>query len=372
MSFRFLPALRTVSLLLGLVVIAAGCAQSAPAPTSASTAPAQAAPTQAVAAAPAVPASAPVAASAPTAVPAKKVDFPDKGRSISIIVPFAAGGGTDVAVRLLAPSLEKELGVPVQVVNKGGAGTQTGNTELAKAKPDGYTIGVASFAAILVTYLDPDRKAVYTRKDFTPIAHMVKDDNAILVKADSPFKTVKDVVDAAKAHPGSVKVGDTAIMSNTHLAMIQLENVANARFAFVHFDGTGPGMTALLGGHIDVLASSAGGIISQYKGGAVRVLATTGKDESPFLNGVKTLAEQGYDVKTAYTYGLAGPAGLPRDIANVLSGAVKKSLESADIQKRLQEVALASWYMGPDEFEAYWADYENQVKPLIDLAKRTQ
>ena len=338
-------------------------ASPAPAPTKA------AAPAEPVEATKA-PASQLAAAPQPTADSAKKVDFPAKGKAVTLLVPFAAGGSTDVAYRLLAPLMEKELGAPVEVVNKPGASTQLAMTDLATAKPDGYTLGSITLMTTIVTYLDPDRKAIYTRKDFQPVAHFTGESNLVVVKADSPFKDIKDLVDASKANPEKVKVGTSGLMGNTHLGMLMLENAAKVKFAFVHFDGNAPALTALLGGHVDVLCISTGAVLPHYKSGDVRVLGVLDKEESKFFPGVKTLAAQGYDAVTVFSYGLAAPAGTPREVVDTLSSSVKKAMASDELKRKLDEMALVPNYMGPDEFEKYWAEMEARVKPLMELVKK--
>ena len=169
-----------VSAVASLALFAAACSSpAAPAPTTAPAAPAApkaAEPTKAPAAAPAQ----------PTAAPAPKATYPEKGKAITMIVPFGAGGSTDIGARLLAVGMEKELGTPVNVQNKGGAGSQTGLTELAGAKPDGYTIGFANLPTANLVYSDPDRKANFSAKSFQPIGSQVVDPSAIGVAANSP------------------------------------------------------------------------------------------------------------------------------------------------------------------------------------------
>jgi tripartite-type tricarboxylate transporter receptor subunit TctC len=174
-----------------------------------------------------------------------KVSFP-AGKPITIIVPYAAGGTTDVGARLLAELLEKELSTPVQVVNKPGSASQVGLTELVNAKPDGYTLSYGVLPTIITHYLDPERRAPYTRENFQPVAlhHLVP--AMLAVRTDSPYKTLNDLIEAAKANPGQIKVSDSGLMANPHLSVLLLERAAGVRFASVHFDGGAPSVTALL------------------------------------------------------------------------------------------------------------------------------
>lgn len=152
--------------------------------------------------------------------------FADKSRPITHIVAYPPGGGTDVTARLLAPMLEKELGVPVQVVNKPGAGGQVGFTELVRSKPDGYTIGNLILPTVITTYLNPERKAVFSRKSFELLALQDNDPGIIAVKTDGPYKTLKDLIDAAKAKPGSIRTTTSGILSDDHIAAMITEEVA--------------------------------------------------------------------------------------------------------------------------------------------------
>ena len=355
-----------LAIAVAVTLMTAGCSQSvASAPTQA---PAKAAePTKAPASPAAAPA-APTKAPEPTTVPAKKVNFPEKGRAITFLVAYPAGGDTDLSARLLAPLMEKDLGVPVNVVNKGGAGGQVGMTEIAQAKPDGYLFGYTPVPSGITMYLDPERKAVFNRQSFAPLANHALEPDIIGVKADSPYKTVKDLVDAAKANPDKITIGFTGQLSHQHLAVLELQRVTGAKFAIVSFDGSGPAQTALLGGHISAQVASAPLFLPQVKSGEVRLLGIMDKQESPFLPEVKTLESQGYPVYMATARILSAPAGTPKEIVDILSGSIKKAMDSDEHKKKAAEVALSLNYMSPADTEKFWAQMEEQVKPLMELA----
>ncbi len=350
----------------GSALLLAACGQAAPAPAP-TNAPAQS--TKASAPAALSPA-APVAAVAPTAAPAKKVDFPAQGKAITMLVPFAAGGGTDIAARLIAPIAEKDLGGKIVVENKPGAATQIAATELANAKPDGYTIGIVGFAAILISYLDPDRQARYTRDSFAPIAHFGVNDNLIAVKSDSPYKNITDLVNAAKK--GSVKLGTSGQMSNTHLAAMMLEEAAGVNFSYVHFEGGAPSIVALLGGHVDGVTLASGDIMNHYRSGAIRVLGTMGRQQSRLFPEVKTYEAQGYKTYSVYSFGFAAPAGTPKEIIDLQSQSFKRAMQNSDMVNKLLEMGMEIDYKDPAQFAAFWADYEQRVKPLLEKAKARQ
>ncbi len=373
-----LPAI--VAVLLGVAVLATGCSQSAQ----------SAAPTKAPAAEPtkaAVPASQPTAAAAPApqpaaaaaqptaaaAAPAKKVDFPTKGKAITLVVPYAAGGPSDVMARIMAPTLQDILGTVVEVVDKPGASSQVGITEVAKSKPDGYTIAQMNLPSGLTVYMDPDRKAAYGRKDLMSLAVVTRAPETILVKADSPYKTLQDLVNAAKANPGKVSLGATGYMGTPHLAAIQFAQLAGVQFGTVQFDGSAPAITALQGGHVDcVIGNVDPPYIAAVKGGNARSLGVMDSKENSYLPGVKTFEAQGFPIKVYNTFAWVLPAGTPKDVVGVLSSAMEKMSQNADFKKKMEEAGLVVDYMGPAQMDAAWDEIEKATLPLIDVAKSQQ
>ncbi len=329
-------------------------------------------------AAPANPTKAPAAATAGTSAPAapaptqaaaKKIDYPVKGKAISIIVPFSAGGVADLAGRVLAAQMEKELGTPVEVVNKPGASTQTGMTELVRAKPDGYTLGETPFSSVFVTYLDASRGAAYSRKDFQPVGNFVSIDNILFANKNGKYKTVKDVVDAAKANPGKVTIGVSGILGNTHLVGLGLSELTGTDFSFVTFNGGGEVLTALMGDHLEIGSGSAGDVTSQYKNGSVVVLGTTGTKQSAFFPDAKTFTDQGFPLVNTYSIGISAPAGTPQEIVDVLSAAMKRATSSPELKAKFKELAMEADYMDPAAYAKFWVDAEGRVKPLVEKAK---
>lgn len=348
---------------------------AAPQPTAAP----QAKPTAAPAAAPtkapeaakptADPAAAPTkAAQAASSAVQKPADWPKK--AIQMIIPWAAGGGTDVGFRLLAPLMEKTLGQPVEVVNKAGAGSQVGVTELAMAKPDGYTIGNVSAPAVQTIYLDPERKAVFKWDSFAPIGLHVFDPGIIVVPVESKYKTLKDVIDDAKANPEKVKVSTTGILGDDHLAILQLQKMTGVKFATVHFDGAAPAKTAILGGHTDVAFNNVSEWLAEFKAGKAKVLAVMDKQKSPFYPGAPTAEEQGYKLYSSSSRGLAAPKGTPKEIVAYIAYSMEQAMKDPGIVKKMEDAGLTQLYMGPDQFNKYWLEFEEQVKPLMELAKQ--
>jgi tripartite-type tricarboxylate transporter receptor subunit TctC len=350
-----------------LVIAITGCGQDASKAATQPAAPA-AAPTKVSEAAKASSPAANPTVTQPTAAPVKKIAYPEKGKSINLIVPFSSGTN-DVLGRLMAAFLEKELGIPVVVVNKAGATTQVGITELAKAKPDGYTLAMTSQPTSILVYLDEERKAVFGRKDLTPIAATVVESNVFSVQGSSPYKTAKDLVDAAKANPEKIKVGDQGQMSPTHLETVMLGKAAGAKFAPVHFNGDGDNLAALLGGHIDVMIGGANTILSGLKSGDIRPLAVTGDQENKYLPGVKPFKLQGYDVPLVLSRGLLAPGGTPKEIIDLLEGLSKKMTADPEFNQRCEQAGLSVSYLSSAEWSTQWDAMEKQMQPLIADAK---
>jgi tripartite-type tricarboxylate transporter receptor subunit TctC len=311
------------------------------------------------------------AAFLPASAPAGTMDYPIKGRTVTIIVPSTAGGGTDTAMRLLAPLLEKDLGVPVQIVNKPGASMQIGLSEVAAAKPDGHTLIASVLPTAASIYLDPERKATFTRKNLQPLALVYEAPFCVWVLAGSPFKTLKDVADAAKASPDKIKSGTTGYMSTGHFANIEFQRAAGVKMATVNFQGGGPEITALLGGHIDVAFNSIGELLGHNKSGAIRILGVMDEQESGFLPGVKTLAAQGYTAgPIGSDIGLSSPAGLPKEIVDLLTTAVRKAMGDENFKKKMAEQGNTVRYLSPQDYAAHWDRVDARFKALIDIAKQ--
>ncbi len=204
-------------------------------------------------------------------------------RPISLMVPAGAGGGTDVGARILSSIAEKIMGQPIVVLNRPGAGTQVGFTELSRQKPDGYYLGFVLLPAINTIILDPERKAAFEFESFVPIINQVQDAGLIWVRTDSPYNTLKDLIEDARKRPGQIRASTTGILSDDHLAILMMEQAAGVKFRIVHFDGGAQQLTATLGGQVDVSFDNVGVITARIKGGTVRALAVTNNERSKFL-----------------------------------------------------------------------------------------
>ena len=295
--------------------------------------------------------------------------FPDK--PIQLMVAFPAGGSTDVAARIVAAIAEKALGQSIVVVNKGGAGGQIGWTELVRQKPDGYYIGFINLPATNTVILDPERKAIFTEKDFTPIINQVLDPGVIWVRADSPYKTVQDLIDAAKKSPGTIRAATTGILSDDHLAILMTEEAApGANFRLVHLEGGAAQFKEIMSGNIDVAFDNVGSIVKRVQSGEVRALAVMDDVRSKFLPDVPTMKELGYStVISSSTRGIAGPKGMPAPIVDKLRDVLHKAMADPEHVKKLEDQGIAIKIMVGDEYDKYFADTHAKAKKYTDWAK---
>jgi tripartite-type tricarboxylate transporter receptor subunit TctC len=285
-----------------------------------------------------------------TAASATFAAYPEK--PVRLVVPFAPGGGTDLIARALAVDMGKELGQQVIIDNKPGAGTIIGTDAVAKSAPDGYTIVISTFAHAINPSLMP--KLPYAHdKAFTPISLIARGPNVLVVRAESPFKTVKDIVDAARAKPGSLTYASQGNGTSAHLAGEMFTNLAKLQMVHVPYRGAGPAITDLLGGQVDMIFGTAAAVASMVDNGKLRALAVTTEQPSPAYKGVPPVAATvpGYAVES--WYGLYAPAGTPADVVARLNAAARKAAQSADFKKKIEPEGLSVVASDPAELDRY-------------------
>lgn len=298
-------------------------------------------------------------------------DFPKKGKSIDLIVSFSSGGAVDTAARLVQPILEKELGTNVEVINKPGAGGQIGYTQLTSAKPDGYTIGATGSPSVVVSPLDPARGAKYTRDSFQPLGRQVIDPTVIAVQPDSPYKTLKELLDAAKANPKSMTASTTGLQTGEHFALAQMQETTGAEFAPVHFsEGASQATTAFLGKHVDILVANVSDVTDLSKQGKARVLGVMTAERAPSLPDVPTFKESGYELEAGTVRGYSAPAGLPDDVAKKLEAALQKAIEDPTVVKKMEDLGLQTSYMNGADYQQFWAGQEEGFKKVLPLVQK--
>jgi len=288
--------------------------------------------------------------------------FPEKG--LTLIVAYGAGGGTDVTARLLAKDLEKTIGQPVTVQNITGGGGWNGWGAIAKAKPDGYTIGYINVPNLYAGYLNPKMSRKENLSSFTPLMNHVTDYCIWAVKADSPFKSIKDVVAAAKA--GNVSITAHGFGNDDHLAIMRMAAKYGLKFNVVHNKSTAISKTQVLGNHVQVLGANVSEVAAQHKAGELRVLGVMATKRSVFLPDVPTFKEQGFDQVWSVSRGIAGPAGLPKEIADKLIAALEKTLNSKAHKDGAAKLSLAPEVVKGADYQKFLKGTEAEIKKLMN------
>jgi tripartite-type tricarboxylate transporter receptor subunit TctC len=283
---------------------------------------------------------------------------PFPSRPVHIFVPYAAGGGVDILARTLGEALSRQWGQPVVVENRPGAGGVVASQALVTAAPDGHTLMVVASGHATNAFLYP--KLPYdTFKDFTPISILASSPNILVVRADSPFKTLADLIAEAKAKPGSLSFAHAGSGTSTHLAGQLLIKLAGIDISAISYKGGAPAINDLLGGQIAMSFNNAPETLGQLEAGTLRALAVTTSKRSPFLPNVPAMAETvpGYD--TEVWWGLLGPPGMPADLVAKISRDVVAALNTEPVKERLAKFGASTIGSSPEALDAkIHADYE--------------
>jgi tripartite-type tricarboxylate transporter receptor subunit TctC len=281
--------------------------------------------------------------------------YPEPGKVITIITGASAGSGQDITARLAAEALEKELpGSKFQVVNKTGAGGQVGFQAIADAPNDGYTLGIVPLPNIVNVSIDPERQAKFNRDSYVPVANFIYDPGALAVQADSPYKTLGELVEAARADPKAITAAVTGPRSREHLDVMAVQQVVGATITPVFFSDSGQGMNALLGGSVTAVQGSVGDFLSQVQAGRLRVLAVFDRQASPFMPDVPTADSQGFPIFSGVSRGFAFPKGVPAEAVQVLTEAFGRILKSPERQDAIKAMGFEPRYMSAEEYGKYW------------------
>jgi tripartite-type tricarboxylate transporter receptor subunit TctC len=301
--------------------------------------------------------------------PAAAAEFPNK--PVRLTVAYPPGGSTDVGARIVAAIAEKQFGQPIVVVNKGGAGGQVGWTELSRQRPDGYSIGFINLPAFNTVILDPERKAAFKADDVVPVINQVLDPGIIWVKSDSPYKTFKDLVAAARKAPNKISAGTTGILSDDHLAILMVEEAApGAVFRVVHFEGGAPQLTAVLGGHLDVAFDNVGTVFRRIRSGELRALAVMDTQRSRFIPDVPTMPELGFPtVISSSTRGIAAPRGTPAPVVKKLAQVLKQAMDDPEHVKKMDEAGLTLRIMIGEEYAKYYRELHAKAAKYTEWAR---
>jgi tripartite-type tricarboxylate transporter receptor subunit TctC len=299
--------------------------------------------------------------------PALAQQYPE-GKPIEMTVMFGAGSASDITARQLADGMAKILGAPVPVVNRTGAGGAVGYLHLSQQKPDGYAV-VWSSNSISTTFHSGQLPFDY--KNFEHVARVTIENPALAVKAGSPWKTLKELVDYAKANPGKLRVGNSGTGSHTHIASVALFNEVGAPVIAVPFTG-GQAVTNLLGDRIEVVVQFPQAVAPHVKSGDLRVLAMLGTIPDPIFADVKTAQQQGYKVGLDLWRGICVPKGTPKAVVTKLQDAIKKTVESAEFKEAGNKIGFTPAYQPADAFTKMIAEDDAKLAVVIKDLKQNE
>jgi len=293
-------------------------------------------------------------------------NYPNK--PVHVIISFTPGSSTDIVGRVVMAKVSEYWGQPVIAENRGGAGGSIGSVAVAKAGPDGYTLLINSSAHSV-------NPAIYaslpydTAKDFTDIAPLSIQPNVLVVNSTSPYKTMMDLVNAAKAKPGAINFGHAGIGSGTHLSTERLIAGAGINVTQIPFKGTPEVITALLSNSIDCYWAPISAGLSAIRGGKLRALAVSTGKRNPSLPEVPTPAEAGVkNAESALWFGVWGPAGLPQDIVQKISTDVRRALADPGVKEKLVALGNDTMDMSPPEFAKFVREEIDTYQRVIKAA----
>lgn len=294
-------------------------------------------------------------------------------KPVTVIVPFAAGGGSDNIARLIVTKLGERSGKTFIIDNRGGAGTNIGNEAAARAAPDGYTLLLGQITLSINPHLYPNLK-YDAEKSFAPVAHIATAPTVLIVPASSPYKDVKSLIAAAKASPGKLNFGSGGSGTSVHLGGELFKLQTNTDMVHVPYKGSAPAVTDLIGGQIDMMFDTASSALPHVKGGKVRALAVTGNARLRELPDVPTFAEQGMkDFDVPVWYGIVAPSGTPAATIQWLNTEVNAVLKDPAIAERLVVIGAVPVGGTPAQFgefmktqSARWARVVKEGKVKVE------
>jgi len=281
--------------------------------------------------------------------------FPN--RAITIVAPFPPGGVADLTARPVAAALEKTLKAPVGVVNKTGAAGAVGMQYVATSKPDGYTLLLALSSISIIPEADKlfGRPPAFTVDQFEPIALISADPTILVVRTESPWKTAREFIEDARQRPDQISYSSSGIYGTLHMAMELLQQAAGIKLRHVPFPGGGPAVTALLGGHVDALASGPSVVLPHIKAGKLRVLAGWGDQRIAALPEVPTFKELGYPGAEFYIWaGLFAPKGTPEPVLVKLREAMRAVVADSDFKAAMTKLETPITFKQGQEFRTFF------------------
>jgi tripartite-type tricarboxylate transporter receptor subunit TctC len=280
--------------------------------------------------------------------------WPD--RAITLVVPFPPGGVADTVARPVAEAMARELKQPVVVENKAGAGGATGNAVVARAAPDGYTLLMSLSSISILPEADVilARKPAYTLAQLTPIARFTADPVVLVVRAESPWKTLAEFVADAKKKPGTYNYGSSGNYGTMHVPMEMLKASAGLQITHIPYTGAGPAVLALLSGQVDAVASGPSTVTQHIKAGKLRALAHWGDKPLAAMPDVPSLKQLGYATQFAQWSALFAPAGTPEPILQKIRAAAKKAAADPQVVAVITKAGSPIEYLDAPEFQTYW------------------
>lgn len=295
-------------------------------------------------------------------------------RPIQIVALASPGGTADLHARALAPAMEPVLKQPVSVLNKAGAGGALGCQFVAAGKPDGYTLllGLSSISWFPTVDKLFGRTPTYTLDQFKPIALLSADPTILVVRSDSKWKSVAELVTDAKARPLEIQYGSAGFYSTLHLAMEMFSKSAGIKMRHIPYTGGGPALVALLGGHVDALAIPPSVAFPQVKAGTIRILAGWGAKRVAVFPEVPTLKELGYDAEFYIWAGLFAPHATPAPVHRLLVDAARNAVENREFKTAMEHMKTPIVYMAPDEFQKYWDAETKRLNAIVHYIGKVQ
>ncbi|MDR0378935.1 MAG: tripartite tricarboxylate transporter substrate binding protein [Candidatus Accumulibacter sp.] len=286
--------------------------------------------------------------------------YPNK--PVTVICPWAAGGGTDVLLRALSKEAEKSLGQTINVTNQTGGGGAIGHNAIRAARPDGYTVGMITFE---LNSLPPQGLVPFTWKDFDPLMRINSDAAALTVPKDAPYDTAAEFVAYAKAHPGEITIGNSAPGSVWHIAAGLLAEKTGIDVKHVPFNGAQPAVTSLVGGHIKAVAVSTAEVRGQVEAGNLKIIGVMAGERENLFPNVPTFKEQGIDVEFSTWRGMALPKGVAPDVRAKVIDAYTKAIESQEFRDFAAKAGLSLAYQDADEFARFLDQNYKDVEAVM-------
>jgi tripartite-type tricarboxylate transporter receptor subunit TctC len=289
--------------------------------------------------------------------------------AITMVVPFPPGGLADIVARPVADAMSRELGQPVLVENRAGAGGGIGMGYVAKAKPDGYTVLMALSSLTVIPEADQllARNPMFALNDLRPIARFTADPTVLVVRADAPWKTVQQFVDDAHKRPGAINYGSSGNYGTMHVPMEILAQAAGIKLTHIPFTGAGPAVVALLGGQIEAVSSGPATVLQHIKAGKLRALAHWGSGNLSTLPEVPSLKDSGFNADYAQWSGLFIPRAVPEPVAQRLRAAAQAAAQDPKVKEVILGAGSPVLYQDMPEFEKY---VQADARRMADVVKR--